>query len=437
MPKQVFNQLTTKSVKSAKPGEGPNGAYVKRYADGGGLYLQVKPSGSRSWVFRATAGGKVRYIGLGSAGPRGLTLAEARDMSRRKAVEIANGEVPVSDKRKLAEAHKAAQIERRIKGTTFRDHAKAYIALNEPSWKNPKHIQQWHNTLKSYVYPHIGDMPICDIETSHVLSVLRPIWTEKPETANRIRGRIESVLASATVSGLRKGDNPARWRKHLDLELPPVSKSKRNKNRMLGTDGHHKAMPYARVPEFIGKLQEKEGIAALALEFTILTAARTGEVMGATWSEIDLGNATWTIPEARMKAGREHAVPLCERALELLLLVKPMTGGEGSMPIFPAPRGGALSNMAMLTLLKRSGETVTVHGFRSSFRDWAAEQTDFSYELCEMALAHSNKDKVAAAYLRGQMFDKRRTLMDAWSDHCAGRVFPKDGSDPATSNEAM
>ncbi|MBX7533549.1 integrase arm-type DNA-binding domain-containing protein [Qipengyuania sp. 1XM1-15A] len=426
MPRKVHNKLTPVSVRNAKCGINAEGKpYALRHADGGGLYLLVKPSGARSWTFRATAAGKVRYIGLGSAaGPNAVSLADAREAAREKAKEVAAGIVPVSDRRKQKREAKVAEQSSRISNTTFRDSAESYLSMNESGWKNDKHRKQWRSTLETYAFPHFGDLPVGEVATEHVMAALKPIWNEKPETANRVRGRIERILDAAKVEGLREGENPARWRGHLDNVLPKPTKAKRRRNEQLGRTGHHAAMPYAAVPEFMASLAERESIAALALEFTILTAARTGETIGATWREIDLEGAVWTIPASRMKAEAEHTVPLSSRALELLRQVQPLAVAKGDIadrPLFPSSHGGGLSNMAMLMQLRRMVEGFTVHGFRSSFRDWAAECTGFTHEVCEMALAHTIGNKAEAAYRRGALMPKRRKLMEAWAEYCAGK----------------
>lgn len=402
MPRKVQNVLTSLAVKNARAG---------RYADGGGLSLIVKATGARSWIYRATIAGKVREIGLGSAsGAAAVSLARARELARDKAAEVRGGAVPVSDrqKRTLAAAEDQAA---KVAQTTFRAAAEAHIALHEDGWRNDKHRAQWRATLQTYAYPHFGDMPVADIRTEHVMAALHPIWKAKPETASRVRGRIESVLDAAKVQGLRAGENPARWRGHLAQVLPLRAKH---------TRGHHKAMPYAEVPAFVVKLADREAVAGSALEFAVLTAARSGEVLGATWSEVDLNAAVWVVPGNRMKAGREHRVPLSARAVAILREVRPLNTLElGAAPLFPAKRGGPLSSMAMAMLMRRMETEVTVHGFRSSFRDWAAEQTAFPFEVAEMALAHTIGNKAEAAYRRGDMFEKRRKLANAWSDYCA------------------
>lgn len=397
MPRKLSNALTPLAVKNAKPG---------RHADGGGLHLLVKESGARSWVYRFMLKGQSRDIGLGTAGQVGISLADARDLASALRLKVKAGIDPLAERhRDAAEALASAQAAQ-IAGITFKAVAEAYIGANEDSWRNAKHRQQWQNTLTSYVYPVMGELPVAQIGTAHVLSILEPIWKAKPETASRIRGRIETILDSAKARGYRDGENPARWRGHLAQILPARSRRSR---------GHHKAMPYDALPTFLGELRERDAMAANALEFAILTATRTGEVLGATWSEVDLERATWTIPAARMKAGKEHRVPLSPRAVEILKAVQPLSKAS----LFPSDKGGKLSSMAMSMLLRRMKQDCTVHGFRSTFRDWAAESTAYAHEVCEMALAHVIGNKSEAAYRRGDMFEKRRRLMDEWADFCA------------------
>lgn len=397
MPRKLSNALTPLAVKNAKPG---------RHADGGGLHLLVKESGARSWVYRFMLNGKSRDIGLGAAaGPEGLSLAAARDKAAGLRLQVKSGIDPLAARqREAAEALAAAQAAE-IAGITFKAVAGAYIAANEVSWRNPKHRQQWSNTLATYVYPVIGELPVADVCTAHVLKILEPIWKAKPETASRVRGRIETILDAAKARGYREGENPARWRGHIAQILPARTRLSR---------GNHKAMPYEAIPEFVAKLQAREAVAALALEFTILTAARTGEVIGASWAEVDLEKAVWSIPAGRMKAGKEHRVPLSERAIEILKTVEALD----SSWLFPGGRGGKLSGMAMAMLLRRMKFDVTVHGFRSGFRDWAAECTGYAHEVCEMALAHVIGNKAEAAYRRGDLFEKRRRLMTEWASYC-------------------
>ena len=399
MPRTLHHALTAMSVKNAKPG---------RHADGAGLYLLVKPNGSRSWVFRFMLRGKSRDVGLGTAGPGGLSLAEARDEAAALRLKVRAGIDPLDERKKVEQAAAASAREERNAAVTFRSVAASYIAANSDSWRNAKHKQQWRNTLETYVYPVIGDLPVGDIRTYHVLRILEPIWKSKAETASRIRGRIETVLDSAKAHGYRTGENPARWRGHIEQILPARTKLSR---------GHHRAMPYEALPTFLDKLRTKQGIAPLALEFTILTAARTGEVIGAKWDEVDLASAVWTIPAERMKAAAEHRVPLSPRAIEVLETIRPLHAEY----VFPGQRGGKLSNMAMGMLLRRMGSDCTVHGFRSSFRDWAAEQTSYPYEVAEMALTHTISNAVERAYRRGDLFQKRRKLMDAWATYCMAK----------------
>ena len=398
MPRKLSNALTPLAVKNAKPG---------RHADGGGLHLLVKDSGARSWVYRFMLKSQSRDIGLGTAGHGGISLADARDLALALRLKVKAGIDPLAERhRKAAEALASAQAAQ-IAGITFKAVAEAYIGANEGSWRNAKHRQQWQNTLTGYVYPVMGELPVAQIGTAHVLSILEPIWKAKPETASRIRGRIETILDSAKARGHREGENPARWRGHLAQILPARSRLSR---------GHHKAMPYDSLPAFIGELRERDAMAANALELVILTATRTSEVLGATWSEVDLEKATWTIPAARMKAGKEHRVPLPPRAVEILKAVEPLNKAN----LFPTDKGGKLSTMAMSMLLRRMKQDCTVHGFRSTFRDWAAERTGYAQEVCEMALAHVIGNKSEAAYRRGDMFEKRRRLMDEWAVFCAG-----------------
>ena len=410
MPKKLTNALDAKTVKYAKPG---------RHADGGGLHLLVKESGARSWVFRYMLNGKSRDLGLSrcseaiailqNAGNEELTLAQARDVATIYRLKVKAGIDPIEERENIAAA-KAAEIQAQKKARVrFIDVAKAYIETNEDNWKNRKHRQQWRNSLETYVYPVMGDLAVSDIETKQVLAAIEPIWKDKAETASRVRGRIDTVLDAAKVRGYRTGENPARWRGHLSLILPARTKLSR---------GHHKAEPYQSVPHLLAQLRSRKAIAALALEFTVLTAARTGEVIGATWEEIDVDRAVWTISATRMKGGRDHRIPLSERAIEILLHVKMLNGSY----VFQGTKGGPLSGMAMSMLLRRMETDVTVHGFRSSFRDWAAETTGYPHEVCEMALAHTIGNKAEAAYRRGDLFEKRRRLMADWSAYCTEEV---------------
>lgn len=411
MPRKLHNALTPMTVRKASPG---------RHADGNGLYLRVQDGESRSWLFRAAVNGKVREFGLGpAAGADALSLARAREVAREYSSRMAKGE---SLEGKRAKARKAAADTNAAasKRKSFRDVGDAYVKANEGTWKNDKHRAQWRATLTGYIYPKLGDLPVSDVGTDQVMEVLEPIWSAKPETASRVRGRIETILDAAKVKGLRTGENPARWRGHLDKLLPNVTKAKAARNKAMGRGGHHAAIPYAEVPGFMAKVRAKGVVSAWALEFTVLCASRTGEVIGATWAEVDLDAAVWTIPGERMKAGTEHSVPLSDRAVAILREVLPLAKGSADAPLFPGQKGQALSGMSMAMLMRRLGRDETVHGTaRSAFRDWAAECTGYAHEVCEMALAHTIGNKAEAAYRRGNLFDKRRRLMADWADYCA------------------
>jgi integrase len=408
MPRKVNNALTPLTVKNAKPG---------RHADGGGLHLLVKESGARSWVFRFMLNGKSRDVGLGTAGPGGTSLADARTARDALRLKVKAGIDPLQERQQEAEEALAMAQAANVAGITFKAVAEAYIETNEGSWRNDKHRLQWKNTLSTYVYPVIGDLPVAKVGTAHVLQILEPIWKAKTETASRLRGRMETILDAAKARGYRDGENPARWRGHIAQILPARSRL---------TRGHHKAMPYEAVPAFVGALHQRAAVAALALEFAILTAARTGEVIGAKWGEVDLEKAVWTIPASRMKAGKEHRVPLSPRAVEILNAVQELRQEW----LFPAVRGGTLSGMAMSMLLRRMQVDVTVHGFRSSFRDWCAESTGYAHEVAEMALAHTIDNKVERAYRRGDLFEKRRRLMGDWATFCISGGVDRDNVRP-------
>jgi integrase len=308
-------------------------------------------------------------------------------------------------------AERARQRLEEAKAFTFKQCAEAYINAHRAGWRNDKHAAQWSATLSTYAYPKVGALPVQAIDTALVLKVLEPIWATKPETAGRLRGRLENVLDFAKARGYREGENPARWRGHLDNLLPALSKVRQVE--------HHAALPYTELSDFLTRLREQEGTSARALEFAILTAARTGEVIGARWSEVNLREKTWTIPAERMKARREHRVPLSSRALSILTEMQAARESDESF-VFPGGKPGKpLSNMAFLMLLRRMDRAdLTAHGFRSSFRDWAAERTNFPSEVAEMALAHVVSSKVEAAYRRGDLFEKRRGLIEAWAKFC-------------------
>jgi integrase len=385
--------------------------------DGGGLYLRVSATGAKSWVFRFQLDGKRRDMGLGPYPD--ISLAEARAKASAHRKQRHDGIDPLDAKEAQRQAQRQAQRLIIAKGRTFREMAEEFIGRNEAGWRNAKHRQQWRNTLQTYAYPTLGELPVAAIDTGLVVQVLDPIWTAKPETAGRVRGRIEAVLDAATVRGFRQGPNPAQWKGNLAHVLPARTKVRRVE--------HHAALAFDDLPEFLAALRGRRSTAARALEFAILTAARTGEVLGTTWGEIELLAKVWTVPANRMKGGREHRIPLSEAALAVLENVRPSAlQKEGELdpaaPVFPGPRRALpMSNMVFLMLLRRmKHEGFTVHGFRSTFSDWAAERTAYPREVVEMALAHAVENKVEAAYRRGDLFDKRRRLMDAWAGFCKG-----------------
>lgn len=409
--KRETSKLSPAAVKNAtRPG---------LYGDGAGLWLNVGPTGGKSWLLRYMLDGKAREMGLGPLHTIGL--AEARERARAARHMLLDGIDPLATKA----AEKARRIEEAAKAVTFRTAAKGYVEDNKAAWRNAKHAWQWTATLEAHVYPIIGDLPVAMVDTGHVTRILKPIWTTKAETAARVRGRIEAVLDYAKVHGWRSGENPARWKGHLDNVLPARGK--------VSKVEHHAALPWGETGAFMAELDREEGLAALALRFTILTAARTGEVIGATWGEIDLPAALWTVPASRMKAEREHRVPLSPSALAALTeAAKARRDAAAGAPLFPGGKGGAavkgLSNVAMLMLLRRmKRDDLTVHGFRSTFRDWAAESTGYQREVVEAALAHTIDSKVEAAYRRGDLFEKRRRLMEEWAIFCARpQVGPGD-----------
>lgn len=399
-----INRLTALQVtKLRKPGY---------HADGGGLYLCIKASGAKSWIFRYRFGGKEHEMGLGSLNTFSLADARERAMEQRKL--LADGKDPLGFKR-------AAQLERSMADTsiiTFDAAAQSYIASQKHGWKNEKHAEQWTNTLATYASPVFGKLPVGEIETALVMRVLHPIWASKTETASRVRGRIEKVLDWCKTQGYRQGDNPARWKGHLENLLSAPKKTK--------TVEHHPALPWREVGAFMQELRKMPGSAALALEVIILTNCRTSEAIEATWQEFDLDAALWTIPAGRMKAEKEHLIPLSEPALTVLRLARAEAGDR--MFVFPgAKKNKPLSNMACLALLKRMMRgDLTVHGFRSSFRDWAGETTSHPREVIEHAMSHQLKDKAEAAYARGTMLERRRVLMADWAEYCAQPAITGD-----------
>lgn len=375
------------------------------HADGGNLYLHIRGV-SRAWVFRYVGpDGKRKNMGLGPV--HSVGLAEARKTASQLREQLKHPITP-ADPLLVKQAKKQALVNASRRSMSFKSCALAYIEAHRTEWKNEKHIQQWENTLAMYAYPVLGDLAVELIDEALILKVLLPIWQQKTETAKRLRGRIESVLDWATFNKYRQGENPARWKGHLEHSLAKPSK--------VAKVVHHPALPYAEIANFMKCLRRVPGVGALALEFLILTAARSGEVRGATWSEIDLDQKIWTIPAARMKMEREHRVALSDAAIALL---KSMTRVDGCEYIFPGARQTRpLSDMTLTAVLRRMGrDDITVHGFRSTFRDWAAEATNFPHELAEMALAHAVSNKVEAAYRRGDMLEKRLAMMNAWATH--------------------
>jgi integrase len=391
MAKRTLNRFSAKEAQRIKtPG---------RHSDGGGLYLAIDDSGRRRWVFMYARRGRRVELGLG--GGRDLSLATARTQAAALRAMLANGEDPKAARAKDDTVR------------TFGEAADAYIEAMKSSWRNDKHAAQWTMTLTKYAEP-IRSRPVDEITTQDVLDVLQPLWKRAPVTAKRLQGRIENVLDAAKAKGQRSGENPARWRGHLDQLLP-------KRTRLAWS--HHAALPYDELPNFMTELRERPAVAARALEFTILNASRTGEVLGATWNEIDLDKKIWGIPAVRMKAAREHRVPLSPHGMKIIETMRKL-GSQGY--VFPGAKPEVpMSSMAMAMLLRRMKADITVHGFRSTFRDWASEITGFSHEVCEMALAHTIANKAEAAYRRGDLLEKRRKLMEAWAGYC---TTPKDAN---------
>lgn len=369
------------------------------YSNGGNLYLRVRDTGARSWVFRYKAAGKVIEIGLGGTSDR--SFAEARALAAKMRTEIIDGRDPAA----------LVRVKRDLTIKTFKDCALALIESKRMGWRNAKHAQQWGNTLEQYAYPTIGDKAPAEVTLADVKAILLPMWATKTETATRLRQRIEAVLDYAAVHDDDHGrSNPARWKGVLDKVLPKPGKVTKRE--------HHAAAPYADVPAIMAALRRKEHMSAYCLRFTILTAARSGEARGAVWSEIDLDAAVFTIPADRMKADREHKVPLCDEAVSILKTMKEWRQKDCEL-VFPGTRGGLLSDVAINKTLHSIDPDITVHGFRSSFRDWGAETTAFPSAVLELALAHVNKDRVEAAYQRSDLFQRRTELMAAWGKYCA------------------
>ncbi|MFC0409758.1 tyrosine-type recombinase/integrase [Roseomonas elaeocarpi] len=432
----MAGKLTALGVKALAAG-----SRTARFNDGDGLYLRVRAPGRADWVLRYRVATKLRDMGLGPY-PE-VPLARARELAADARRQRRGGYDPI-DARKAAKQAKAAVHE-----PTFREVAKIYIANHSPSWRNSKHAAQWKSTLEAYAYPFFGDRRVSKVDREIVLEALRAIWTAKPETANRLRGRIEAILNLASARGWWSGANPADW-KHLQQDLPSPRRVKERQ--------HQTSLPYSRITAFLQELRKRRGLAAQALQLTILTAARTQEITGARWGEIDFDEAVWTLPAARMKAGKSHQVPLSAAAIAVLRPLKPAAATPEDF-VFPGAKAGkSLSNMAMLELVRGMNEegksatkntrprwcdaeglAITVHGFRATFRVWVGEQTQFPRELAEAALAHTIRDKVEAAYARTGLLERRRPLMTAWAEWCSRPQLVQRGGTkqtPAPTPEA-
>lgn len=400
MPRRVREMSALEVKRLTQPG---------RHAVGGvsGLYLFIGPGAKRCWTLRATIGGHRRELGLGAYPD--VSLAQAREAARAARQQIRDGVDPAAER----EAARRALIAEQNKRITFDQCAAAVVKVKQAEASNPKHAAQWENTLATYASPVLGKLAVDDIELAHVIQALEPHWHTKTETMTRVRQRIEAVLSWAIARGYRDGDNPARWRGNLDTVLPKPSK--------IAKVNHHKALPIPEMGAFMADLRQSNGAAARALEFTILTAARSGEVRGATWDEIDLSAGIWTIPAERMKAGKDHRVPLSPAAMALL---ERQPRHADSAVVFPGTRGRSMSDATLAAVLKRMDVPVTVHGFRSTFRDWTAEYTSTPHHVAEMALAHTIKNQAEAAYRRGDLLEKRRRLMEQWAEFCATTTAP-------------
>lgn len=381
-----------------------------------GLLLNVTPAGSRSWILRVQVGAKRRDIGLG--GYPEVSLARAREKARELREQVRDGVDVVAERR----AARARLMADQAKALTFQDAARKCHHIKAQGFRNAKHRKDWISSIERYANPVIGSLDVRDVERAHIVKVLEPIAADRPETAQRLRQRIETVLNWATVSGHREGENPARWQGYLDQVLHITPKKRRTK--------HYAALPWQQVPEFMAALRQRDGLAPRALEFLILTAARSGEVRGATWQEIDLDAQTWTVPGERIKSGRPHRVPLTD---DVVALLKALPRLEGSESVFPSPRGATLSDMALTGVLRRMGMDATVHGFRSSFKDWARSATAYPDEVSELALAHVSSDATRAAYARDELMPQRKRLMTEWARFCrsekrSGDVVPMRGA---------
>lgn len=412
MPK-IAKELSPLEVKRLSfrldPGSGE--PVEVRHPVGGvsGLLLKVTPTGSRQWILRAKIGNRRPDIGLGPY-PE-VSLAQAREKAREMKEKIRSGIDPLEEKR----AARRALLAEQISNITFAHAMQQYINMKAKEFKNPRQEQQWTNSLNTYAIPHIGEIPVREIQLAHIKTVLDPIWQEKTETANRVRARMENILGWCAIHGYRSNENPAKWQGYLDEIYPSPEKIKKK--------AHFSALPIEKMPEFMKALKKRTGTAARALEFLILTASRTNEVIGdkrigkagITWQEIDFARKVWTVPADRMKSGKLHRVPLTNGAIDLLKAMKP---GEPAALVFPGPKGDVPSNNFLTALLKRMKQPVTAHGFRSTFKDWAREHTAYADEVSELALAHVNSDATRAAYARSELLEKRRLLMSDWEKYC-------------------
>ena len=391
MPKRVTG-LTAAQVKGLKKSGD--------YADGNGLYLRITKTGMKTWIFRFSLNGRRRHMGLGSVDL--VTLAAARKKAFEAKLKVNNGIDPIDERRSQSNGN----------SITFSEAVSRYVDVMKSGWSNEKYAKQWQSSINTYCQ-NIAPIPIDKVDSAMVLTSIEPIWSEKTETASRLIGKIESILDWAKVNGHRSGDNPARWKGHLSQSLPAKSKVAKVKG--------HASMPYKEVPVFFPRLMLMKGFGSRALQFLILTSCRTSEVLKASWSEFNDDLSVWIIPPERMKVGKEHRIPLTEQATNIL---KPLAEFRSSDLVFPSQkRGQSLSNMTMANVLKRMGQEITAHGFRSSFRTWAIEETQHSHEVAEAALAHTPRDKVVAAYQRGDLFEKRRLLMQDWSEFVCGDTY--------------
>jgi integrase len=407
MPQRARGLTAAQVEKGTTPG---------RFGDGGGLYLLVRSREAKFWLFRYTRHGKLREMGLGpAAGRTAVKLAQARLNAGKLRAIVREGRDPLAE-REAEKAKKDADAAAAKAGAiTFAQVTDMFLAAHERGWGNPKHRQQWRNTLRDYVLPAIGETPVGAVDTGAIMKIIEPLWLTKTETASRVRGRIEAILDYGKARGWREGENPARWRGHVDQLLPPRAKVQHVE--------HHAALPWREIGAFMMRLRRSSGVSARCLEFAILTAARSGEVRGAQWDEIDLDHAVWTVPAERMKGGREHRAPLSEPAMAVLREMEQF-GAEGF--VFPGLKAASgLSDVALAKAVDTAGgDGATVHGFRSTFRDWCAEATNTPRELAEAALAHALTDKVEAAYQRGDLIERRRRLMSDWAAFCSREMRP-------------